>query len=40
MAEGGDYGNDTIPWFNGGLFADADVIPLKQDEIGDLVDGE
>ena len=28
MAYGGDYGNDTIPWFNGGLFADADVIPL------------
>ena len=26
--KGGDYGNDAIPWFNGGLFADADVIPL------------
>ena len=36
MAEGGDYGNDTIPWFNGGLFADADVIPLTQEEINSL----
>ena len=37
MAEGGDYGNDAIPWFNGGLFADADVIPLRQEEINSLV---
>ena len=28
MAKGGDFGADEIPWFNGGLFADADVIPL------------
>ncbi len=36
MAEGGDYGNDTIPWFNGGLFANADAIPLTQEEINSL----
>ena len=36
MSEGGDYGNDAIPWFNGGLFADADVIPLTQTEIDSL----
>ena len=37
MASGGDYGNDTIAWFNGGLFADADVISLTQEEINSLV---
>jgi len=36
MSEGGDYGNDTIAWFNGGLFADADVIPLTTAEINTL----
>ena len=36
MAEGGDYGNDTIAWFNGGLFDNADVIPLTQEEINSL----
>ena len=36
MSEGGDYGNDTIAWFNGGLFADADVMPLTQEEINSL----
>jgi hypothetical protein len=36
MAQGGDYGNDTIAWFNGGLFDNADVIPLTQEEINSL----
>ena len=30
---GGDFGADAIDWFNGGLFADADVIPLTPAEI-------
>ncbi len=29
MAKGGDYGAVEIAWFNGGLFADSDVIPLS-----------
>jgi len=37
MAHGGDYGSDAIAWFNGGLFADADVISLTQEEINSLV---
>jgi len=37
MADGGDYGNDTIRWFNGGLFDDAEVIPLTQEQINSLV---
>ena len=28
MASGGDFGADEILWFNGGLFADAEVIAL------------
>ncbi|MCW5852467.1 MAG: class I SAM-dependent DNA methyltransferase [Anaerolineae bacterium] len=28
MAHGGEYGNDDIPRFNGGLFADDTVLPL------------
>ena len=37
MASGGDYGADTILHFNGGLFADADVIELRPDEIKELI---
>jgi hypothetical protein len=37
MADGGDYGNDTIRWFNGGLFDKPDVIPLTQEQINSLV---
>ena len=36
MAHGGDFGADDIPWFNGGLFADSDVIPLTTPEINTL----
>jgi type II restriction/modification system DNA methylase subunit YeeA len=37
MATGGDFGADEIPWFNGGLFADADVIELRPNEIDELI---
>ena len=37
MAKGGVYGSDVILWFNGGLFADADVIPLTMAEINTLI---
>ncbi len=33
MAKGGLFGADRIDFFNGGLFSDADVIPLTEDEI-------
>ena len=33
MATGGDFGADAIKHFNGGLFADADVVELTQGEI-------
>jgi hypothetical protein len=33
MAKGGRFGSDAIAWFNGGLFDDLDVIPLRNDEI-------
>jgi hypothetical protein len=33
MAKGGRFGSDPIAWFNGGLFDDLDVIPLRNDEI-------
>jgi len=36
MAHGGTFGSDLIAWFNGGLFADTDVIPLTQAEINTL----
>ena len=38
MAKGGVYGSDIILWFNGGLFADAEVISLTTDEINTLID--
>ena len=33
MREGGDYGNEVIPWFNGGLFDDAPPMQLKHGDI-------
>lgn len=38
MAHGGTFGADEILYFNGGLFADADVIELVPAEIGTLSD--
>jgi len=37
MAGGGDFGADTILRFNGGLFADSDVVQLTPEEINVLV---
>ena len=37
MATGGTFGADDILRFNGGLFADADVIDLTPDEIDDCL---
>jgi hypothetical protein len=37
MAGGGDFGADSILHFNGGLFADAEVIPLTPQEIAQLI---
>ncbi len=37
MRQGGDFGADTIAYFNGGLFADAAVIDLRPDEIERLI---
>jgi type II restriction/modification system DNA methylase subunit YeeA len=36
MANGGVYGSEIILWFNGGLFADADGLPLTTQEINTL----
>ncbi|MGA2031984.1 MAG: DNA methyltransferase [Thermoguttaceae bacterium] len=36
MSRGGDFGTETILWFNGGLFDDTDVIPLTVQEINAL----
>ncbi|HLJ80749.1 MAG TPA: DNA methyltransferase, partial [Ktedonobacterales bacterium] len=33
MANGGFFGADTIPYFNGGLFGDAEVVPLEIEEL-------
>jgi type II restriction/modification system DNA methylase subunit YeeA len=33
MATGRPFGVDMIPWFDGGLFADDDVLPLTREEI-------
>ncbi|HEX5444269.1 MAG TPA: DNA methyltransferase, partial [Pirellulales bacterium] len=37
MATGGYFGADTILHFNGGLFADAEVIELRPNEIKELI---
>lgn len=36
MQSGGDYGDDTIPWFNGGLFAQVAVPPLTTADLVEL----
>jgi hypothetical protein len=33
MAQGGDLGLESVPWFNGGLFADGDALPLERSDI-------
>ncbi len=37
MSKGGDFGVDEILWFNGGLFADAEVVDLRPEEIEKLI---
>jgi len=37
MMKGGDFGADTIAHFNGGLFADAEVINLRTHEVEQLI---
>lgn len=37
MMKGGDFGADTIAHFNGGLFADAEVIDLRTHEVEQLI---
>ena len=34
MADGGEVGFESVPWFNGGLFADNDALPLDESDIG------
>jgi type II restriction/modification system DNA methylase subunit YeeA len=36
MSEGGDFGLDTIRYFNGGLFTDSPVLTLTLEEIGHI----
>ena len=36
MQSGGDYGDETIAWFNGGLFASVAVPPLTQEDVAAL----
>jgi len=38
MRDGGDFGLDRIPWFNGGLFDKAPALKLTHNEIGILMD--
>jgi hypothetical protein len=39
MARGGGmFGAEPVPWFNGGLFDSADVLPLTEAEIGTLLE--
>jgi type II restriction/modification system DNA methylase subunit YeeA len=35
---GGMFGAEEVPWFNGGLFDSADVLPLAEAEIGTLLE--
>ena len=37
MAGGGEVGFESVPWFNGGLFADGDALPLEQSDIAEVV---
>src|SRR4029077_1520735 len=37
MSKGGEFGADSILHFNGGLFADADVVPLLGQELAQLL---
>src|SRR5574338_368495 len=37
MRGGEDYGNDDIPWFNGGLFEEPEALPLEPAEIQTLL---
>jgi hypothetical protein len=37
MAQGGAFGVEVIDWFNGGLFNDADTLPLTGDEFKQLL---
>lgn len=34
MSKGGMYGDDLIPWFNGGLFDDDGTLPLTPEDLG------
>ncbi|MBZ0132736.1 MAG: class I SAM-dependent DNA methyltransferase [Rhodocyclaceae bacterium] len=36
MQTGGDYGDETVAWFNGGLFQTIDVPPLQKDDVAAL----
>lgn len=36
MRDGGDYGDETIAWFNGGLFAAVAVPPLQAEDVAAL----
>ena len=38
MRKGGDFGADTIPWFNGGLFEQIEVPPLTTEDVVQLLD--
>lgn len=37
MSTGGDFGSDSILWFNGGLFKDADVLDLATEDLHNLI---
>ena len=37
MKEGGFFGADAIRWFNGGLFDEAEALPLERDDVDMLV---
>lgn len=38
MSVGGLYGVETIPWFNGGLFDDDNVLPMESSDIDTLLE--
>jgi len=37
MAHGGEVGLETVDWFNGGLFADGDALPLERSDIDEVL---